>query len=104
MASAGSQRNLYRLGTASHAQVREAMLKGRATLARANAARATTPETRRRMKRRASAAQRALRAIKTRQEFRSRLREPECTVFDGLPLSGQDRLLRVLLLMTARHG
>jgi hypothetical protein len=95
MASASSQRNPYRPGTASHAQVREAMLKRRATLARANAVRAVTPEARRRMKQRASAAQRALRAIETRQEFRSRLREPERTVFNGLSLSSQDRLLRV---------
>jgi hypothetical protein len=47
------------------------------------------------MLQRASAAKRALRAIKARQEFRSRLREPERTVFNGLSLSGQDRLLRV---------
>lgn len=47
------------------------------------------------MKQRASAAQRALRAIETRQEFRSRLLERERTAFNGLSLSGQDRLLRV---------
>jgi hypothetical protein len=75
--------------------VREATLKRRANLARANAARATTPETRRRLKQRASAAQRALRAIETRQEYRSHLREPERTAFNGLSLVGQDRLLRV---------
>jgi hypothetical protein len=96
MASARSLRqNPFRPGTASHAQVREGILKRRVTLARANAARATTPETRRRMMQRASAAQRALRVIETRQEYRSRLREHERTVFNGLSLSGQDRLLRV---------
>jgi hypothetical protein len=47
------------------------------------------------MKQQASAAQRALRAIETRQDFRSRLREPERSVFNGLSLSGQDKLLRV---------
>lgn len=96
MASARSPRkNPYRPGTASHAQFREASLKRRANLARANAARATTPETRRRAKQRASAAQRALRAIETRQEFRSRLRGRDRSEFDGLSLRGQDRLLRV---------
>jgi hypothetical protein len=71
------------------------MLKRKANLARANAARAATPETRRRMKQRVSAAQRALRAIETRQEYRSHLREPERTAFNGLSLSSQDRLLHV---------
>ena len=88
-------RNPYRPGTAPYAQLRAATLKRRAALAGATAARAKTPETRRRAKQRASAAQRALRAINTRQEFRSRLHEPERTAFDGLSLTGQDRLLRV---------
>jgi len=48
------------------------------------------------MKQQAAAAQRALRTIETRQEFRSRLREPERSVFNGLSLTGQDKLLRVL--------
>jgi hypothetical protein len=88
------RRNPFRPGTASHARFREVRLKKQANLARAHAARATTPKTRRRAKQRVSAAQRALRVLETRQEFRSRLLEPERTVFNGLSLSGQDRLLR----------
>jgi hypothetical protein len=96
MASArSSRRNPYRPGTASHAQFREATLRRRATLAQANVARATTPETRRRAKQRVSAARRALRAIETRQEFRSQLNERDRTTFNGLSLAGQDRLLRM---------
>jgi hypothetical protein len=60
------QRNPYRPGTANYARLRVANLKKQTALARVNAARAKTPETRRRAKRRASAAQRALRAIERR--------------------------------------
>ena len=90
------RRNPYRPGTVSYARRREAILKQRAALARANAARANTPETRRRARQRVSAVRRALRAIEEREGYRSKLYEPERTAFDGLSLRGQDKLLRVL--------
>jgi hypothetical protein len=90
------RRNPYRPGTVSYARRREAILKQRAALARANAARANTPETRRRARQRVSAVRRALRAIEEREGYRSKLYEPERAVFDGLSLRGQDKLLRVL--------
>src|SRR5580698_8998943 len=88
-------RNPYRPGTASYVRFREATLKRRAALARANAARAKTPETHRRAKQRASSAQRALRVIETREEFRSRLGERERGLFDRLSIAQQDRLMQV---------
>ena len=96
MASSRSpRRNPYRSGTASYARVREAILKRRTTLAQANAARAKTPGKRRLAKRRVSSAQRALRAIERREEYRSKLKGPERTSFDRLPITTQDRLLTV---------
>jgi hypothetical protein len=89
------RRNPYRPGTASYARFREATLKRRAALARATAARAKTPETRRRAKQRASAAQRELRAIEAREEFRSKLDERDRANFDRLPIARQNRLLQV---------
>ena len=96
MASARSpRRNPYRPGTASYARLREGTLRSRAALAQANAARAKTRETRRRATQRASAAQRALRTIETREEYRSKLAERERSIFDRLPITAQDRLLAV---------
>jgi hypothetical protein len=69
-------RNPYRPGTASYARFREAALKRKSALAQATAARSKAPETGRRAKRRAAAAQRGLRAIEAREEFRSKLNEP----------------------------
>jgi hypothetical protein len=89
------RRNPYRAGTASYARFREATLKRRAALARATAARAKTPETGRRTKQRASAAQRALRAIETREEFRSKLNEADRAAFGRMPIIQQERLLTV---------
>jgi hypothetical protein len=88
-------RNPYRPGTASYARFREAALKRKSALARATAARAKTPETGQRAKRRASAAQRALRAIETREEFRSRLNEPDRLAFSQMPITRQERLLKI---------
>jgi hypothetical protein len=88
-------RNPYRPGTVSYARFREATLKRRAALARVNAARAKTPETRRRTKQRASAAQRALRAIETREEFRSKLNEGDRVAFGRMPITRQERLMRI---------
>ena len=88
-------RNPYRPGTASYARFREATLKRKAALARANAARAKTPETRRRAKQRATAAQRALRAIETREEFRSKLNEHDRAAFGRMPITRQERLMKI---------
>jgi hypothetical protein len=97
MASARSpRRNPYRPGTASYAQLREATLRSRTALAQANAARSKASKTRRRLKKRASAAKRALREIETREEFRSRLTGPERSSFDRLPIRRQDQLLIVM--------
>ena len=87
--------NPYRPGTPSHARFQKAALKRRAALARANAASAKTPETRRRAKRRASAAERALREIETREEYRSKLNMTDRASFDRLLIAGQQRLLAV---------
>jgi hypothetical protein len=96
MASARlSRRNLYRPGSAQYARRRAATLKRRAALARANAVRAKTPETRRRSKQRASAAQRALRAIERREDFRSRLNEYDRRNFDSWSIAQQEQFLRV---------
>jgi hypothetical protein len=88
-------RNPYRPGTASYARFREATLKRRAALAKANAARAKAPEKRRHAKRRATAAQRALRAIETREEFRSKLSEPDRISFSQMPITRQERLMKI---------
>ena len=89
------RRNPYRPGTASYARFREARLRRKAALAQANAARAKRPETRRRAKQRGSTAQRALHAIETRQEFRSKLDEGERAKFDRLSITRQDLLLTI---------
>jgi hypothetical protein len=89
------RRNPYRPGTASYARLRGVRLKRKAALAEANAARAKTPETRRRSTQRASAAKRALRKIETREGFRSKLTEPERSLFDRLPITWQDQELKV---------
>ena len=95
MSARSLRRNPYRPGTASYARYREAALRKRAALARANAARAKTTEARRRSKQRASSAQRAIREIETREEFRSKLNERERANFDSLSIAQQDRLLTV---------
>jgi hypothetical protein len=68
-------RNYYRAGSDSHDC--KATLNRQAALDRALAARAKTPETRRRMQRRYAAGQRALREIKQRDEYRSHLNEED---------------------------
>ena len=88
-------RNPYRPGTASYARFREATLKRKSALARATAARSKTPETGQRAKRRATAAQRALRAIETREEFRSKLSEPDRVSFSQMPITRQERLMKI---------
>jgi hypothetical protein len=96
MASARpSWRNFYRPGSAHYARLHKATLKRRAALARANADRAKTPETRRRAKQRVSAAQRALRAIERREEFRSKLNERQRDIFDKRAIAWQDRLIAI---------
>jgi hypothetical protein len=89
------RRNPYRPGTASYARFREATLKRRVPLAQANAARAKTPETRRRTKQGASAALRALRSIETREEFRSKLDEQDRIAFGRMPITLQERLMKI---------
>jgi hypothetical protein len=88
-------RNPYRAGTASYARFREAALKRKSALARATAARAKTPETGQRAKQRASAAQRALRAIEMREEFRSKLSESDRVSFSQMPITRQERLMKI---------
>ena len=90
------RRNPYRPGTANYARLRAAKLKRQAALAQANAARAKTPETRRRAKHRASDARRALRAIERRSEFRTKLNESDRGKFDHLSITQQERLMQVL--------
>ena len=88
-------RNPYRAGTASYARFRKAALKRKSALAQATAARTKTPERGRRAKQRASAAQRALRAIETREEFRSKLSEPDRVSFSQMPITRQERLMKI---------
>jgi hypothetical protein len=89
------QRNPYRPGTATYDRVREAILKRQASLAKATAARAKTPEARRRSRQRAATAQRALHAIETREEFRSKLTEGDRGTFDRLSITRQEQLIKV---------
>jgi hypothetical protein len=89
-------RNPYRPGTVSYARFREATLKRRAALANANSTRAKTPETRRWAKQRASAAQRELRAIERRSEFRSKLSGRDRRVFDRLSIMRQEQFMAVM--------
>jgi hypothetical protein len=88
-------RNPYRSGSASYARFRKATLKRKAAFAQANAARAKAPETRRRAKQRATAAQRALRAIETQEEFRSKLNEHDRVTFGRMPITRQERLIKI---------
>jgi hypothetical protein len=90
------RRNPYRPGTASYARFQEAALKRRAALARANVARAKTPETRRRSKQRVSAAVRALRAVERRRGFRSKLNEGDRRVFDRLRIASQEQYIEAM--------
>jgi hypothetical protein len=90
-----SRRSRYRPGTASYARFREAILKRIAALAQATAARSKTPETRRRAKQRATAAQRALQAIETREEFRSKLKESDRVAFGQMQITQQERLIKI---------
>ena len=89
------RRNPYRPGTASYARFRKAALKRKSALAQATAGRAKTTETGRRARRRATAAQRALRAIETREEFRSRLNETDRAAFGQMSIARQERLLKI---------
>jgi len=89
------RRNPYRPGSAQYARRRTATLKRRAALARANAARAKTPKSRRRSKQRVSAAQRALRAIERREDYRSKLNERDRSNFDRWSIAQQEQFLRV---------
>ena len=89
------ERNPYRPGTPSYARFRETALKRRAVLAGANAARAKTPEARRRSKQKASAAQRALRAVERREDFRAKLSEQHRQTFDRFPIMRQERLMQI---------
>jgi hypothetical protein len=88
-------RSPYRSGTASYARFRKGALRRKSALAQATAARSKTPETGRRAKRRATAAQRALRAIETREEFRSNLNESDRAAFGRMSITQQQRLLKI---------
>jgi hypothetical protein len=91
-----ARRSFYRPGTVSYALEREAKLRRRAALARATAARAKTPAARRRASRRAAIAERGLRDIAARQEYRSHLLERDRAMFDHLSIDKQTRLLTML--------
>jgi hypothetical protein len=90
------QRNPYRPGTPSYARFRAATLQRRAVLAQANADRAKTPEKRRQAKQQASAAQRALRIVERREEFRSKLSERDRRIFDRFPIARQEQFMTVM--------
>ena len=96
MTSDRPRRNPYRPGTASYARFRATALKRRAVLAGANAARAKKPEARRRAKQQASAAQRALRAVERREEFRSNLNDRDRHTFDRFPIMRQEQLMKIV--------
>ena len=89
------RRNPYRPGTASYARYRKAALKRQTALDQATAVRAKAPTTRRRMKQRATAAQRSLRAIETREEYRSKLNEQDRIAFGRMPIARQERLMKI---------
>jgi hypothetical protein len=89
------RRNPYRPGTASYARFRKTTLQRKSALAQATSDRAKTPEVARRAKQRATAAQRALRAIETREEFRSKLSEVDRAKFSKMPITDQERLLKI---------
>jgi hypothetical protein len=89
------RRNPYRPGTASYARFRKAALRRKSALAQATVSRAKTPETGRRAKQRATAAQRTLRAIETREEFRSKLNEADRLAFSQMSIGRQERLLEI---------
>src|SRR5580700_8644729 len=85
--------NPYRPGSESYARTRGAELRRGITLDRINAARAKTPETRRRARRAVSSAQQALRALEAREQYRSRLAEQERKDFSLLPIREQQRVV-----------
>src|ERR1700730_2862694 len=87
-------RNPYRRVTASYARFRKPALKRKSALAHTTPVRSKTPETGRRAKQRTAAAQRALRAIETREEFRSKLSEPEPVSFSHKPITLQESLMK----------
>jgi hypothetical protein len=89
------RRNPYRPGTASYARLREADLRRRAALGRLIASVGRTRETRRRGKQRASAAQRAIREIETREEYRSKLSDTDRASYDRLSIADQKRLQEI---------
>lgn len=89
------RRNPYRPGSARYAKYRAGTLKSRTALAQATAARAKNPKTRRRLKQRATAAKRALQAIETREEFRLKLNEDDRATFGRMPITRQERLLKI---------
>jgi hypothetical protein len=95
MLSARSRHNPYRPGTPAYDWLHEADLKRLFALAQANVDRAKTPKTRRRAKQRAAAAQRSLRKIERRREFRAKLNYHDQSVFDHLPIKLQERLMKV---------
>ena len=96
MTSARSpRRNPYHPGTASYARKRAADLKQQLTLARLRASRAKSKEARKRARRRISDAQRALRDIEAREEYRAKLNEADRISFGRLSITLQRRLLEV---------
>lgn len=91
-----ARRNPYRPGTPSYERLRRAELSRRRALAEATAGRAKTPVKRRRAQRRKATAQRGLRQIDTRAEFRDQLSERDRAEFNALSLTEQDRFRAVV--------
>jgi hypothetical protein len=87
--------NPYRPGTTSYARFREATLKRKVALAQSTAARTKTPEIRRQAKQRAAAAKKALREIEAREEYRSKLNEQDRIAFNRMPITRQERLIKI---------
>ena len=57
--------------------------------------RSRSPDTRRRAKQRASATRRELRALETREEYRSKLNEQDRAAFGKMSIARQERLLKI---------
>jgi hypothetical protein len=85
-----------RPGSTSYDDKKEGWLHQRQALAEATAKRSNKPEVIRRAKRRAAAAQRELRRIKARREYREQLSERDRSEFNRDSIKEQDQLRRTL--------
>lgn len=86
-----SRRNPYRPGTVSYDRQRRAELRRKEALAKANAARAKSAETRRRGRQQAAQAQRAVKQIDARELYRNTLSEADRAAFNALSIKEQQQ-------------